>query len=298
MIRVPDHTLPPHLLDDVIYANIVQILTHHMTMSQLKSTRQASVMLFQQLLAKFEESGRHRYYRSLFRQVSHSGIKGLLIHSIKNEVDSALKEVPCSAPVPSKFLGQDLAPLLDLVLRVGEGVELLKEFDSLMSALNFLRYLLIRDKQELNQTGVWDMLDSLSAEFITPLRQLLMETGSQCQSEVHLKREEMRAAKQERKEGRREKQEGPEVSVEVVNDGQLPQPSLLDEIEMLEVAQQQLDMMESVLVRVEELMALTFCRRSEVSGELITGCSTRTSSCHNMLHAQDHFLPLCRQCHN
>lgn len=55
--------------------------------------RQTSVKLFQGLLAKFDESGRYRYYRSLFCQVSHSGVKGLLVHAVKNEVDDALKEV-------------------------------------------------------------------------------------------------------------------------------------------------------------------------------------------------------------
>ena len=43
-----------------------------------------------------------------------------------------------SAPVPSKFLGQDLVPLLELALTVEEGMELLKEFDRLvlLSALD------------------------------------------------------------------------------------------------------------------------------------------------------------------
>lgn len=47
--------------------------------------------LFQQLLAKFVERGRHNFYRLLFHQVSHSGVKGLLVQAVKNEVDSALK---------------------------------------------------------------------------------------------------------------------------------------------------------------------------------------------------------------
>lgn len=47
--------------------------------------------LFQQLLAKFVERGRHNFYRLLFHQVSHSGVKGLLVQGVKNEVDSALK---------------------------------------------------------------------------------------------------------------------------------------------------------------------------------------------------------------
>ena len=43
-----------------------------------------------------------------------------------------------SAPVPSKFLGQDLVPLLELALKVEEGMELLKEFDRLITACTAL----------------------------------------------------------------------------------------------------------------------------------------------------------------
>jgi hypothetical protein len=67
------------------------------------------------------------------------------------------------------------------------------------------------------------MLDSLSATFVTPLRQLLVEAGSHCRGQLHLKREETKTAKREGK---------PELSVIVGSDGQLPQPSLQDEIEV------------------------------------------------------------------
>lgn len=117
---------------------------------------------------------------------------------------------------------------------------------------------------------MWDTLDSLSARFVVPLRRLLGETTTQCRNEVRRKQQEMKDAKQRG----REKGSGPAVSVEIANDGGcLPEPSLPDELEvycgvvsvqgvfvmsvffqMLQVAQQQMDMMKSVLVRVEELM--------------------------------------------
>ena len=125
-----------------------------------------------------------------------------------------------------------------------------------MSALNFLRYLLIRDRRELNQvsgwglamwphssvclfvclfpcslqTGVWSILDGLSAEFLRPLRQLLAETGMQCRGELQVKQEE---AKMPSQGGRRKATSGdPAVTVEIADQGSLPEPSLEDEIEV------------------------------------------------------------------
>lgn len=57
----------------------------------LSKQRQVSVRTFQSLLTKFEERGRHRLYLKLFHHLDHSGVKGLLTHAVKDEVDSALK---------------------------------------------------------------------------------------------------------------------------------------------------------------------------------------------------------------
>ena len=43
------------------------------------------------MVKKFEEKGRHRFYRNLLHSTNHSGIRGLLIHAVKDEVDTALK---------------------------------------------------------------------------------------------------------------------------------------------------------------------------------------------------------------
>ena len=47
--------------------------------------------LLRQLINKFNEMGRHRMYRKLLRSVSHAGVRGLLVHDVKNEVEQALK---------------------------------------------------------------------------------------------------------------------------------------------------------------------------------------------------------------
>lgn len=47
--------------------------------------------LLRRLINCFEAVGRHRLYRNLLRVVTHAGVRGLLVHDVKNEIDRALK---------------------------------------------------------------------------------------------------------------------------------------------------------------------------------------------------------------
>lgn len=73
---------------------------------------------------------------------------------------------------------------------------------------------------------MWDILETISNSFITPLRSLLSENRAWCRNELQAKRDETETAKQG---GSRSK---PKVTVEVPDDGRLPAPSLQDEIEV------------------------------------------------------------------
>ncbi len=53
--------------------------------------RERCVPLLRQLINCFRAVGRHRLYRNLLRLVTHAGVRGLLVHDVKNEVDRALK---------------------------------------------------------------------------------------------------------------------------------------------------------------------------------------------------------------
>ena len=63
--------------------------------------------------------------RSLCHSVKHSGLLGLLIFHIKNEVDVALR---CGG-MDSPFLGHSLVPLLDTTFIVRDDEDLLTDSD-------------------------------------------------------------------------------------------------------------------------------------------------------------------------
>ena len=47
--------------------------------------------LLMRLIHIFTADGRHKLYSHLLHTVCHGGVVGLLVHSVKNEVDTALK---------------------------------------------------------------------------------------------------------------------------------------------------------------------------------------------------------------
>ena len=56
----------------------------------ISSQRQEGLKHFEGLIRKFDASGRHKFYQRLLRTASHSGVRGVLVHSVKEEVAEAL----------------------------------------------------------------------------------------------------------------------------------------------------------------------------------------------------------------
>ncbi|XP_064396448.1 glomulin-like isoform X2 [Halichondria panicea] len=239
--RVEKNSLPLVALENKQYINLANVITKVMVSCSDKTARQRSVSLLMRLIHIFTADGRHKLYSHLLHTVCHGGVVGLLVHSVKNEVDTALKGA--SMLTASPFLGESLGPLLNKIFTLSPDTQLMEEMDRVMAALNFLRYLLIGDTQERNETGVWGIRSHLHTSFVAPVRQLLTSTKMVC-------RQEMEAAREEK--GQRAK-DGPEVCVEVAGET-LPKLSEKEELQMLEVVGNHMDMLESVLVRVEELL--------------------------------------------
>ena len=189
----------------------------------------------------FDAPGRYKLYRSLCHSVKHSGLLGLLIFHIKNEVDVALR---CGG-MDSPFLGHSLVPLLDTTFIVRDDEDLLTDSDRIMGALNFLRFLLIRDKPGSNHTTVWTQASSLVRRFTDPLRRALYTIKMHAREEI---------AKSEQGLMMEPAAAAALVLTVEVSGEVLPEVSPKDELQALHSALQRLDMIECVLVRVEELL--------------------------------------------
>ena len=84
------HKIPKTLL---LVSFVLLSLGHHdcVLYPLLYIQRQRSVSLLMRLIHIFTADGRHKLYSHLLHTVCHGGVVGLLVHSVKNEVDTALK---------------------------------------------------------------------------------------------------------------------------------------------------------------------------------------------------------------
>ncbi|TMS09946.1 Glomulin [Larimichthys crocea] len=176
----------------------------------------------------------------MLKTSNHSGVEGYVIKNIKKQIDFALQPDNSN----TWFEGVHLLPLLRKVLSLPDGPEtdLLQYLDRIMESLNLLRYLVIRDKVTENQTGVWTELYKIEDTFLKPLRVGVNMSRAHYERELH---NTMETKKSKAKE---------ESMLSVtVGDEKLPNMTSESQIQALHSALHTFDMIESVLVRIEEL---------------------------------------------
>ncbi|KAG7265797.1 hypothetical protein CRUP_000768, partial [Coryphaenoides rupestris] len=203
--------------------------------------RTKGLKVLQLSMDKFDVEAKYKFFQCMLKISNHSGVEGYVIKNIRAQIDLALKP----GNENDWFLGVHLMPLLRQVLLLPDGPEtdLLQYVDRLMESLNLLRYLVLRDKVTENQTGVWTELDRVQERFLGPLRVGLN------MSKAHYEMELRTTAK-----GQKGKVKENSVLSVAVGDEQLPNIPSESLIQGLHSALHTFDMMESVLVRVEEIV--------------------------------------------
>ncbi|KAL2078503.1 hypothetical protein ACEWY4_026188 [Coilia grayii] len=168
LVRVEDSSLSVELLELKTFISVPQNLVKVMTMCPVHHLRSIGLSVFQLSIVKFNLQAKYKFLRCMFRTSHHSGVEGVIIKNVKNLVDFSLRPGNGNA----WFQGAHLMPLLRLVLSLPQGAEtdLLQNLDRIMESLNLLRYLLIRDKECHNETGIWTEVHAIHDGFITPLR--------------------------------------------------------------------------------------------------------------------------------
>ncbi|XP_061587190.1 glomulin, FKBP associated protein a [Cololabis saira] len=242
LVRVEDNSLPAGLLEIKTFLTVPQNLVKVMTICPNHDLRTRGLKVFQLSIDKFSTEAKYRFLQFMLRISKHSGVEGYVIKNIRNQIDVALQ--------PGNgnpwFEGVHLLPLLRHVFSLPDGPEtdLLQYLDRVMEALNLLRYLVIRDKDTDNQTGIWTELYKIEDTFMKPLRVGLN------MSRAHYERE-----LQNTLQSKRSKVKGQDESVlsVTVGDEKLPNMTSESQIQALHSALHTFDMIESVLVRIEEL---------------------------------------------
>lgn len=242
LVRVEDGSLPADLLEIKTFLTVPQNLVKVMTMCSRHDLRTRGLKVFQLSIDKFDTEAKYRFFQYMLKTSNHSGVEGYIIKNIKNQIDIALQPGNSN----TWFEGVHLLPLLRKVLNLPDGPEtdLLQYLDRIMESLNLLRYLVIRDKVTENQTGIWTELYKIEDSFMKPLRVGINMSRAHYERELH---NTMEAKKKKAKE------EESVLSVSV-GDEKLPNMTSESQIQALHSALHTFDMIESVLVRIEELI--------------------------------------------
>ncbi|XP_041805370.1 glomulin, FKBP associated protein a [Chelmon rostratus] len=240
LVRVEDGSLPADLLEIKSFLAVPQNLVKVMTICPRHDLRTRGLKVFQLSIDKFDTEAKYSFFQYMLKTSNHSGVEGYIIKNIKNQIDFALQ--PGNGN--TWFEGAHLLPLLRKVLSLPDGPEtdLLQYLDRVMESLNLLRYLVIRDKVTENQTGIWTELYKIEDTFIKPLRVGVNMSRAHYERELH--------NTMETKRGKAKEESVLSVSV---GDEKLPNMTSESQIQALHSALHTFDMMESVLVRIEEL---------------------------------------------
>ncbi|XP_068196980.1 glomulin, FKBP associated protein a [Antennarius striatus] len=242
LVRLEDGSLHADLLDIKTFLTVPQNMVKVMTFCPRHDLRTRGLKVFQMSIDKFDTEAKYKFFQYMLKTSNHSGVEGFIIKNIKNQINFALQ--PGNGNV--WFEGGQLLPLLRKVLILPDGPEtdLLQHLDRLMESLNLLRFLIIRDKVTENQTGIWTELYKIEDTFLKPLRVAVNMSRAHYERELH---DTMETKKSKVKEE-------PELSVTVGGEKLSDVPS---ESQALHMALHTFDMMESVLVRIEELIEMT-----------------------------------------
>ncbi|KAJ6622136.1 Glomulin [Pseudolycoriella hygida] len=205
--------------------------------TQIKRNSQNACRLIKKYILRFDQDGRMLVIKNLLKLTTHNGLVGYLITIYKDMISDALDS--CDTEIPSPFRGSELQTLMlrqIFVLPNGSETDLLQNSDSIICALNMLRYLCIRDKN--NRTNHWDWIREIDQQFLSPLRVGLEMTRA------HYNLEEKRV-----QDGIDDK--GVDVEISVSGEA-LPAMTKEYKLQMLASAMNTFQVMESLLSRVNE----------------------------------------------
>lgn len=231
-------------LDLSVHRDFCNNLTKLIVYSPSKRNRQKGLMVLKDYILKFVTHGRYLLLKNIFNNTKHKGLTGFLTTMYKDMIFEDLNNTEItqfseffSGPCFKKLLLDNMCFLTD-----GIKCDVMDSSDQIISSLNFLIAVLIRDK--LNLTNVCDLIPDLQAGFLSNLRDGLDL------SQAHYKNEMDRVHA-----GDVDKIESILKDTEILNGpDDVPELDSTQKIKMLHCALNTFDLMYYQLARVNEII--------------------------------------------
>lgn len=246
--RISHHSVNSEVLRLDIYTELFKSLINVMIYSNNDEQRKKGVHVFEKYVEIFNMEARYTIILYLYEIAEHSGLLSFITGMLKSFIVQCLD----SNPRNSQFLGRNMELLLKKVCNLphGSSSDIVEISDEIITALNLLRFLFIKDKN--NETGIWDMLDMLKNDYLNPLR----EGIDLCRAHWRVKTKDLEKEKDLQKEKNLSKKEDyNKTDMEVtltVGGKQLPVMPRSKKISICYQVLNGLDVMESILSRVNE----------------------------------------------
>nr|XP_004552949.2 glomulin [Maylandia zebra] len=246
--RVQDNSLPVSLLDLKSFYSVTQNLRRVLTDCPIQHLRESGLQVFQVFINKLDAEAKHKFFRCMLKTSNHAGIESYIIKNIRNQFELSMKWGNAN----EWFLGTEFISLMTLVLCLPQGAQtdLLSSMDKIMESLNLLRYVLIRDEELRTNEDVWEELCRIKEEYLKMLRVCISISRAYYSSELKALREDQKLKAKEARDAAR-----PTKLVKSITVRKEKVSNMSPEVQhqVLQSALVTFDLMESLIVRIEEI---------------------------------------------
>ena len=138
--------------EDPTLLSLVPPLVSVILYQEVEELRKLGFSCYAQFVKMFSVRARFSLYKYLLNTVNHSGLLGWTITSLKDAIATNLVSDHYTELYSGSSLSELVTPLLEL--KHGAETDLLEISDELLATLNFVQFLLVRDRD--NRTGISD----------------------------------------------------------------------------------------------------------------------------------------------
>ncbi|XP_066148370.1 glomulin-like isoform X1 [Euwallacea fornicatus] len=229
--------LPYYLLACEHHPQFCTVVTNIIIYNYSEKLRKAALQMFIQYLLRFEPKALYTILYNLVTIINHSGMKGFLITIYKDSLDKHFSEK--SEDLLPFYRGPKMFRLLRKFchLEEMENTNFMDNSDQIISALNLIRYIILKDKNNITQLK--DFVPVLEEIFLDPLRKGLELSKAHYDLEIHNINNE---------------EPGNEKALANAYGAEFPKMNKLERLNFLKMSRTVLDVISSLLVRVTEVI--------------------------------------------
>ncbi|XP_022912877.2 glomulin [Onthophagus taurus] len=245
LLKTKNLTFNYHLLDSIYHCKFCQNLSTIIIYNPLEIYRKTGLEIFKNYLYRFDDRGRYLLISNIKRTINNTSLNAYITTQYK---EMLVEQLDKKSIISEYFKDIKLRSLLRGFCRLEHGIEtdLIKEADQIIAALNLLRYLALRDKE--NVTNFWGYcIKEIENNFLVPLQTAL----SISRAHYELKLKEITS---ENAHGDKLNNDS-EVSVSIGGKN-LPELTSGEKVKVINSSLTAFDVIESLLCRVNECLGL------------------------------------------